>query len=359
MLPVTLESRADQIFEEIGGLKASRSYFSEEELTDICLFNGFTEILFPFYKPFENSLNNGLYDYKSIDLTLINYEPGGYVCVTDKYFNPLYNTLISPEIIDGKLSYYFGRSTADNQFLSSCTDGQLLFLMYKTRYSTQLAQIIVSHRLPASVIDLNRNQWESGLKAVGSQTTSYSELVINNPSNITISIFKLEGSLKESLTEEQIVYGENTSLYTITANKGYLKFDRDAWVCLREYTAHEEAGVYDISDQQELKSFLGSAGYTLVITNKQGYVMTKQDGDHTLEVSVTVEEDSTIDSVSSSKFRVLNLTDLAGTNVELIRQVENVMHVSIKNNHIYNSVNEQTQLMSRTAFKVEGNLTYV
>jgi hypothetical protein len=324
MLPATLESRANQIFEEMGGLSAARSYFREEDITDICLFNGFTEILFPFYKPFEGALENGLYDYKSIDLTLINYKPGTHVCITDKYYRPLYNTTISPEIIDGKVSYYFGRSTADKDFLATCQDGQLLLMLYTTDTSPNLAQIVVSHKLPVSVVNLNRNLWNSGLKAVASEPTSYGELIVNNKENLQVTAFRVDGSIKESLTEQDIVYGGDTGVYTLPNAGIYMKFNRDTWLCLREYFAHNEEDIYSINDQQELGELLENRGYSLAHNTKQGYVMTKLDNDYTLEVIVTVEENNIVDTVTSSKFKRLTLEDIAGSNTNLIQTIDNV-----------------------------------
>lgn len=359
MLPATLESRANQIFEEMGGLSAARSYFREEDITDICLFNGFTEILFPFYKPFEGTLDNGLYDYKSIDLTLINYKPGTHICITDKYYRPLYNTQISPEIIDGKASYYFGRSIADRDFLATCQDGQLLLMLYTTDTSPNLAQIVVSHKLPVSVVNLNRNLWNSGLKAVGSELASYGEIIISNKQNIEVMAFRVDGTLKEGLTEQDIVYGDNTSVYTLPTADIYMKFDRDTWLCLREYISYDEEGIYSINDQEELKELLELRGYSLAHNTKQGYIMTKQDSSYTLEVIVTVEENNVVDTVTSSKFKRLTLEAITGSNINLIQTIDDVFHLSVKSNHIHSNINTESKLMSKSVFKAGANLIYV
>lgn len=360
MLPVTLESRAEQIFEEMGGLSAAKSYFNQEEITDICLFNGFTEILFPFYTPFEGTLSNGLYDYKSIDLTLINYEPGSYICITDQYYQPLYNILIVPEVIDGKLSYYFGRSEADKEFLSTCGDGQLLFIMYNSKNSASLAQIIISHKLPSSVVKLNRDLWEAGLKKVGLELAAYGELVLRNPNNLEVTVFRVEAPLKDNLSEQKIVLGNNSDKYEMRGRDLYLKFSRDTWLCFREYSAYTEPGITEINDQSELKVFLQSNGYVEAGSTGGGYIMTKSAEGYIREVVVTVEEeDNTIDTVTSARYRSLSLANLTGTNIGYIKTMANCLYLNIKANHIYSNINTETKLMSKSVFKVEAELINV
>lgn len=359
MLPVTLESRAEQIFEEIGGLNAASRYFRQEEITDICLFNGFTEILFPFYEPFEGTLENGLYDYRSIDLTLINYEPGGHICITDQYYQPLYNRLITSEVIDGKLSYYFGRSAADKEFLSTCSDGQLLFMVYNSKNSTNLAQIIISHKLPSSVVKLNRDLWEAGLKKVSLEPAAYGELVLRNLEDKLVTVFRREAPLKDNLSEQEIVYGRSSDRYEMTGKDLYLKFSRDTWLCFREYSVYTEPGITEIDDQSELKTFLQSNGYSETAATDQGYVMTKSAGGFIQEVIVTVEEDSTVDTVTSAKYKVLSLTNLSGTNIDYIKTIANCLYLNIKTSHIYSNINTETKLISKSVFKAEAELINV
>ena len=356
MLPVSLENRVEEIFKEMGGLTVAKSYFKEEEITDICLFNGFTEILFPYYKPFVGSLNSGLYDYKSLDLSLINYQPSSYICVTDKDYKPLYNTTIVPEVIAGKLSYYFGRSDSDRDFLQSCTDGKLLYLLYQTATSPCLAQIIVSHRLPVSVIELNRNLWEAGLKKVSLDVTTYSELVVNNSLDCTVTMFRQRGSLVDNFNEADIAYSNIYQGYSYNNVSQFFQFRDSSWVCFRAYSDYEEPDIYTIIDQQALKDLLISRSYTLAASTQQGYVMTKINDVYTYEIVVAVEEDQAIDSVSSSKYRKLALTNIEGDNIDYVTALNGAYYLNTKKSHTQGSA---TMLTTKSTFKLQADLNYV
>lgn len=359
MLPTALESRAEEVFYEIGGLAAARNYFTEEEITDICLFNGFTEILFPYYQPFLGTLEGGLYDYKSLDLTTIDYAPGGHLCVTDKYYKPLYNVAVSAEVIDGKLSYYFGKTSNDKDFLANCRDGQLLYLMYKTSNSVGLTQIIVSHKLPRTVVELNRNRWDTEQKRVRLDLTTSGELNINNPSSVTVTVFKVEADIKNNLSENDIVYGNATQTYALSDNRVYLKISRDSWICIREYSMYVEPDIFSINDQQELNNLLTSRGYALAANTKDGYVMTKTADGYVQEVIVTVEENNIIDSVNCAKFKRLGLTNIEGLNTGYIKSYDNVYYLEIKETHARGGVSSEPGIINKSTFKVDANLTYV
>lgn len=358
MVPTTLESRAEDIFREMGGLSSAYAYFTDNEIIDICLFNGFTEILFPYYVEFNGALSSGLYDYVSLDLTSLNYEPNSYVCLTDKYYRPLYSTIINKQTIDGKASYYLGKSPEDKEFLSSCADGQLLFMVYKSKNSVSLAQIIVSHKLPFSVLDLNRLNWEAGQKKVTSELSVSGELVINNPNNMELTLFRLESPLKSYPNEAEIVHGAYTIAYKSSLSSLYTKYLKDSWICIREYSFYAEPDIEEINDQAELKSLLESRGYTVAIETNLGYVMNKVEGGETLEVSVIVEENNIIDTVESSKFKSLVLVDLSGTNTDYITLLDNTAHLSIKSSHVYGNITTEPKLVSKSAFKVSADLNY-
>lgn len=332
MLPSTLVERVELIFKELGGLLAAAELFTDNELVDISLFNGYTYLIFPFYSPAPGVLTNNLDSYCYLDLMEAGYKPGTSYSVLDRYHKPLYKSKPLAVVENNETQYLFGYSDSDKEFLKSTKHGGLYYLLYENQREHSLLQLVVSHKLPESVIQLNAKNWKRKQEEQHLTIRESNELLLSIPNPVSsLIIAKLEGRLQDNYGETQIFYSSRAELVPAgTKDQLYLMFDKSVWLSFRDYSSCVvEDEVHNLvgSEVEEANTTLIGLGY-LGIADKSAvnqyldYFYIKLAGAQTIEVTITVSKDYEVIGVGAQAYKQLKIHNKVGSRTHAVKQFD-------------------------------------
>lgn len=329
-----IAQRAELIFQELGGLREVRKVMTDSQIVDITLFNGLTTTIFPYYNIFNTDDLNGysylnLYDAQYLDNTAIH--------IFDSNYNHLYTTQPVFTTVNGLESYYFGITEEDKTFLKSIKHCSVLFLKYETATSSQLMQIIISHKLPANVYKENSNKWLSSINSQIDRYNTLNELILKLPNLDNIYVYTLKGSLSNNYTETEIVHNP-LSNYSIYSNNdyAYINIDSNLWINIRHYkNAPQSLDLLLNEDIDYVTNYLLTDGFTRLslkslVSYNNTHVFTKSVNDgYTQEVVVTLDSYSCAQSITTKLYKLLETVNLTGNRAEAITVNTNLtLHVN-------------------------------
>lgn len=365
MIPEALLPRAEEIFADIGGYTAAKSYFSDPQIVDICLFNGYTFILFPKYKPFEADLKNGLDVYNYIDLTELEYVPESSYHVLTADYNFMYESY--PTLLESEEPrYIYGRGSKDINFFDQTEEGELYYLNYMNSTSPMLAQIIISHKVPISVQALNKGIWNDQQDRLDEYQTQLNELVFKFDAYDTITVYFRRGSFADNYREAQIAYSPNTEVFVARYNKSqYMSFTQAGWLLFRAYESYQIPALSTLEglDVTSAVEILSQEGFSLEYNQNGRRVYIKEiDTDIFAEVDVRVVNDY-FSSYTIQQYTQLALTELTGAKIQALKLigvryfVQSYMpEVGLRSPLSVDSSAPMT-FMSKESFKLRGTLT--
>ena len=360
MLPITLESRVDDIFAELGGLSYAKQVFTDEQLIDICLFNGYTDTVFPNYKEFASTLEKDVYSY--VNLTLIDYKPGTYITILDSNNNSLFTTKPQSYNIYDEQAYVFGIANAEKDFLRSREESELIYILYESFNTVLLAQLIVSFKIPQTIIKSNIDSWSAALAKLQTSSISYRELNINTKDIAGVMLYKLDGELSDQYTEEDLVYSKESTAYELNLGLSYTRFQSNAWITLRRYFDYSDYAIEFIEDKDLMHQQLIALTYNKVDNQSNRNIYHKDIGEGEIaEVIVTTINDITT-QLDISKFNRLALTNIDSDINQSLTAINNIYFLNAKQSHmpikLQNKANK-AQVISQSSFKINAEVSYV
>jgi hypothetical protein len=310
MLNEKLVERANYIFNDIGGYDYAKKFYSDNEITDICLFNGFTIVIFPSC--------GGETSY--INMTDIDYKENTEVFITDRNNNLLYRTIPSRF----KNNYYIGLSNADIIFLKSLSSDSLQYLVYATNTGPNMAQLIVSQQMPQYELNiLNKNKEDEQER----QKLSTSQILLESSA---YSGFYTYSSNTVS-NEYDLVYGSGDIEVAgpINQRQILITFKRDIYITFRYYSDYS-SGLALPSEKAAIESFLTSKSYTIVYVDEDRSVYIKDLGSNEYAEMIIDYVADAIDMLKESKYKVLELDKIAGYNANRVVYSDNVYSLIFK-----------------------------
>jgi len=360
MLPVTLESRVEEIFLELGGLSYAKKVFTDEQLIDICLFNGYTDTVFPNYVEFASTLEKDIYSY--VNLTLIEYKPDTYITILDYNNNSLFTTKPQSFDIYDEQAYVFGLTNDEKNFLRSREESELLYILYESFNTIMLAQLIVSFKVPQTIIKSNIDSWSASLAKLQTSSISYRELTIGTNDLDGVTLYKLDGELSDQYTEEDIVYSKQSAAYDLNIGLNYTRFQSNAWIALRRYFDYYDYAVEFIEDKELMHQQLIALTYNKVDnqSNKNIYHKSLGAGEIAEVIITTINNITT--QLDISKFKRLALTNIEADINQSLTAIGNVYFLNAKQAHmpikLQNRANK-AQVISQSSFKINAEVSYV
>lgn len=376
MIPSNLTERVEEVFEELGGYKEAAQILTDNEIIDCCLFNGYTDIVFPFYESFTEDIQDGLSIYTAVDLSVMGYKAGSTYSVVDKNYNVLYEDVALTTTQNNQTVHVFGLSDKDKAFFNNTLHGELVYLRYKTLEGPNVAQIIVSHRLPQSIIRLNKRRWDKQIADLLEPSETNSELLLDLSGYTNLRFFYLEGELQDNYREVDVAHNINT----VTGQQGqnndfYIVFTRSTWFTLREYSPYLEFDANNIKGLElaAAETYLENLGYLLTSNLGNGrYIFSKQiiedpvpTSPWYVEVELQVGTLGLVDHLTVEKYRVLSLINLLGIGAEKLKRVNKAYFIKLVTQEVNLASNLDTgsnqpqPLMIRSQFKVQAKVTHV
>jgi len=310
MLNEKLVERANYIFEDIGGYNYAKKFFSDNEITDICLFNGFTIVIFPSY--------DGETAY--INMTDLDYKENTEVFITDKNNNLLYRTIPSRF----QNNYYVGLSEADIIFLKSLSSDNLQYLIYATNTGPNMAQLIVSQQVPQYELNiLNKNKEDEKEK----QKLRTSQLLIESSNYSGFYTY----SSNTISNEYDLVYGfgEIEVAGPITQQQILITFDRDIYITFRYYSDYSSSLTLP-SEKEAIELLLSTELYLNVYIDANRYTYVKDLGSNEYAEIIIDYIDNLADIVTERKYKVLELDNILGYNSNKVVYSNNIYSLIYK-----------------------------
>lgn len=333
----SIAQRAELIFQELGGIREVRKVMTDSQIVDVTLFNGLTATIFPYYDSFNTEDLEGysyinLYDAQYLDNTAIHIFDYGY--------NHIYSAHPSFTTINGLESYYFGITEEDKTFLKALKHGSVFFLKYETNNSSQLMQIITSHKLPTTVYKEDSVKWLNSLNNQIDRHNRLNELILKLPDLDNVYVYTLKGSLSNNYSETEIVYNPLNNSKSYTNNEyAYLNIDSSLWISIRHYKDSTDNLQFLVQkDITYVTNYLTDNGFTRLtlkslVSYNNTYVYSKsaEDG-YTKEVIVTIDGFMNVQSIDVKLFKLLTVTNLTGDRTEVITINPNLtVHVNLTN----------------------------
>lgn len=331
MIPEGLVSRADLLFEELGGLNRARELFSDEEIIDLCLFNGYTYIIFPNYTASEIDLSNQIVDsYNTLDLVAVQYKQGTKFSILDKDLNEIYKEEPTVTISGGVTKPLFGLSSRDLELFSSSKEGDKYFILYEeAEYGNlELMQLIVSLKIPSTVRQASYENWQelqarANILPTGNHMISidFSELEGN------LEVSSIVGSLKDNYKAEDFYYNPSVVNSSNVKSPIYLTLKNSTWLSFRLYKDYvlqgSELDIKDSKDLSEAQTTLEGLGYTKIIFSEtiSSYInnyFTKLDGSEYIEITVVTDLNNQYIRYLGKSYTQLPLSNLEGIRVESV-----------------------------------------
>lgn len=366
MLNDNLLARAEEVFKEIGGYSAAKNYFSDNEITDICLFNGYTVILFPYYTAIGTEADDGLDLYNLIDLSAIGCDDQSYYSILDRHFDIVYTDKPVIKEILGSDVLVYGSSEKDKDFYSLTMEGELYFILYQNDGGPTLAQLIISHKLPQPVVSVNIKRWEEQLAKQDDQFIGNNELIIYLNGLKDITLYLVRGKLSDNYSEERLIYGpERTVSQYITSNPIFMSLDSGVWLSFRLYAEYEEEGL-ELLIGTAAETAILDMGYIKVYTEETyRAIYTKALGDgYIVEIDAEYYAEEILSGYTTRKYMPLKLTNIIGARTESIKELGNhyFLHNKTTELDLVNSVNISSSVsamsrVNRKPFKLETTLS--
>jgi hypothetical protein len=225
-----------------------------------------------------------------------------------------------------------------------------------------LAQLVVSFKVPQTIIKSNIDSWSASLAKLQTSSISYRELTINTNKLDGVTLYKLDGELSDQYTEEDIVYSKQSAAYDLNIGLNYTRFQSNAWIALRRYFDYYDYAVEFIEDKELMHQQLIALTYNKVDnqSNKNIYHKSLGAGEIAEVIITTINNITT--QLDISKFKRLALTNIEADINQSLTAIGNVYFLNAKQAHmpikLQNRANK-AQVISQSSFKINAEVSYV